>query len=485
MRNPIKKGLKQQSRKAVAKQRIRKPLETEPLNIEEVNLSPTKHGIEMSFDKHLLQDSREPSQTVRRPEPVISIKEQIRKRQRVHRTQFSVSFPALPSPSSSTDIRLDNWGPKDHRIPLLGISAPESSYEDVLNLLQHNQASTEYMAVKKEIEKLSSEISALEKDRSWLDTKRKNMLNSPSSSFSPSKPNGPVVDWDVRKVLDSTGLGDEERKKLQLIRGNCLTISIQNPRAKEVFLSKCGFKQSYFKSSKRTAPGDTITLGAQNCRSGGAGSSVRHVTLMNNTHGSKSAFFFSRDNGKAQTWGHLPPKLYRRMKGSSSSGSQTGDLVYLSTGPHGSYYAEFKSGECCWGSAIEDRDFHNILQAWDVYRVVFGPIEMFEDERGNTRATNSWIILGRDGRAAWKNLPSRLHNRLESRLANWAAPAEVALGPGDSYFVRFLDGSVDYCLPAEVAKVCEYIERHGGSITDIALHPDISHDYVIRHTELR
>ena len=45
MRNPIKKGLKQQSRKAVAKQRIRKPLETEPLNIEEVNLSPTKHGI--------------------------------------------------------------------------------------------------------------------------------------------------------------------------------------------------------------------------------------------------------------------------------------------------------------------------------------------------------------------------------------------------------------------------------------------------------
>jgi hypothetical protein len=169
----------------------------------------------------------------------------------------------------------------------------------------------------------------------------------------------------------------------------------------------------------------------------------------------------------------------------ANSGHEIGDLIYLSTGPHGCYYAEFRSGECWWGSAVEDHDFHSIIQAWDVYRVVFGPIETFEDERGNSRVTNSWIILGRDGRAAWKNLPSRLHHRLESRLANWAAPAEVALGPGDSYFIRFLDGSVDYCLPAEVAQVCEYIERLGGSITDIALHPEISHDFLIRHTEMR
>jgi hypothetical protein len=35
--------------------------------------------------------------------------------------------------------------------------------------------------------------------------------------------------------------------------------------------------------------------------------------------------------------------------------------------------------------------------------------------------------------------------------------------PGDLYFVRFLDGSVDYCLPAEVAQVCEYVEKNGGT----------------------
>jgi hypothetical protein len=73
------------------------------------------------------------------------------------------------------------------------------------------------------------------------------------------------------------------------------------------------------------------------------------------------------------------------------------------------------------GNAVEDDDFHSIIQAWDVYRVVFGPIDAFEDVRGNKILSNSWIIriiLGWDDRAAWKNLPSRLHYGLESRLAN-------------------------------------------------------------------
>jgi hypothetical protein len=65
-----------------------------------------------------------------------------------------------------------------------------------------------------------------------------------------------------------------------------------------------------------------------------------------------------------------------------------------------------------------------------------------------------------------------------------SAPAEVSLGPGGSYFIRFLDGTVDYCLPAEIAEVCEDIERRGGEITNITLHPEISHDFVIRHTAL-
>ncbi|OEU20662.1 hypothetical protein FRACYDRAFT_267721 [Fragilariopsis cylindrus CCMP1102] len=140
------------------------------------------------------------------------------------------------------------------------------------------------------------------------------------------------------------------------------------------------------------------------------------------------------------------------------------------------------------------------MHSWNVYRVAFGPIESVKhdnhelqiptaqpsEKKHNDKAisTNSWIILSHDGRAAWKNLPSRLSNKLEERLANRAAPVEVSLGPGDSYFVRFLDGSIDYCLPAKVARVCERIEQRGGTITNISLHPDISHDFVIRHTEL-
>ena len=178
---------------------------------------------------------------------------------------------------------------------------------------------------------------------------------------------------------------------------------------------------------------------------------------MSSNSGTSFGMFLSRDTGKAQTWGRLPPKLYRRIQEDGDT-TEIGDIVYLSTGPNGSYFAEFRSGECWWGSAVEDREFQAILHSWDVYRVVFGRMESFTDDQGNAKVTNSWIILGRDGRAAWKNIPSRLQHCLERRLSTWAAPAEVALGPGDSYFVRFLDGTVDYCLPAQIASVCEYIE---------------------------
>jgi hypothetical protein len=447
-----------------------------PLNIEEINVHDTTNGIEVSFDFGSQEEEREPQQKPR--EPVISIQEQIRQRQKVYRTQFSVSFPALQPSNSINNVFFDNWRPKDHRIPLLGYSLVDVSYQDVMGLLENSQVTDEYSAVQEELKKTEAEISALHKDRNWLETSLRKMTHS-LQSFSPTKNKGGTVDWDVRTILGSTDLEDAEQLKLQTVRGNCLTLHMQNPKAKEAFLSKCGNKPL---SNKRRAPGDTVTLGLDNCKPGGAGATVRHVSVMSGGTGANatSSFFISRDTGKSFTWGRFPPKLFRRMKENDS-----GDLVYLSTGPQGSYYAEFRSGECWWGSAVDDDDFHSILQAWDVYRVVFGPIIAFEDERGNKKMTNSWIILGRDGRAAWKNLPSRLHHQLESRLANQSAPAEVALGSGDSYYVRYLDDTVDYCLPAVVAEVCEHIELHGGSITDIVLHPEISHDFVIRHTEMK
>jgi hypothetical protein len=449
------------------------------VNLEEMNVNETNSGIEVSLDAVYKEESRDPAHS--RMEPVISLKKQIMQRQRVHKAQFSVSFPAL---DSKGDASMDKWRPQDHRIPLLGVSRAEPAYEDVLSLLQNSQVSTEYGALSQELTLMTAEIDALEKDRNRLETSLTKMSNS-STSFAAGKTGGDSVDWDVRKVLDANGLVSQDRKKLQAKRGNCLTLSLQSSKAKENFLSRCGAKLGQLNSNKRRAPGDTVTLTPTNCKPGGAAVGMRHVSLMSSENGSHSSFFFSRDTGKSQTWGRLSAKLFRRIKQAGSAGHEISDIVYVSTGPHGCYYAEFRSGEIWWGNAVEDNDFHAILEQWDVYRVVFGPIEVFEDEHGNSRVANSWIILGRDGRAAWKNLPSRLQHQLESRLANWAAPAEVSLGPGDSYFIRFLDGTVDYCLPAEVAQVCDHIERYGGSITEIALHPEISHDFLIRHTEMR
>jgi hypothetical protein len=56
------------------------------------------------------------------------------------------------------------------------------------------------------------------------------------------------------------------------------------------------------------------------------------------------------------------------------------------------------------------------------------------------------------------------------------------LGYGDSYFVRFLDGSVDYNLPAHMAEAME--DAATRSPTSICLHPELPDDYIVRHRGL-
>jgi len=308
----------------------------------------------------------------------------------------------------------------------------------------------------------------------------------PSPTGPGSRQNGVYGNfWDVNVLLGNSRskLSPDEKDKLKSVRGVCLSVHIHNPRAREALLSKCGSKLARSRGFQQNGQRETsfVTLEPSNCRRGGAGENIQHLAIM---HGNDAgaAFFFSRDNGKSYTWGHLPPRLFLRMK--QEGLDRDNDLVYLSTGPRGSYYAQFRTGHCWWGNAVEnDNDFHTIMNEWEVYRVVFGPIITHEHD-GEKYTTSSWIILGRDGRAAWKNIPSRLHNLLSSRLADWAAPAEVALGCGDSYFVRFLDGSIDYCLPATIADECSRIELRGGSITGVVLHADVSNDFIIRHTQV-
>jgi hypothetical protein len=102
----------------------------------------------------------------------------------------------------------------------------------------------------------------------------------------------------IQKLLnDSSQLGPDVQRQLQQKRGNCLTVHFSNQRAKEVFLTKCGAKIPRSKNSKERAPGDTITFGPNNCGAGGAGTLVRHMTLMSNNNGAHFGFFLSQDTG--------------------------------------------------------------------------------------------------------------------------------------------------------------------------------------------
>ena len=427
----------------------------------------------------------------------------------VHLRQFSLSFPALAKQTSSSSSSsypllgtIDGcYRPRRHRIPLTTTGSTTDlnlSYEDVVRMLKNSKVKDEYSAVTQEIEQMTNEITALKNDRILLeDGYKKSQKQESTATTTATTATTSKIDpkeWDIQKLLRGRQLPpmaksllslDEERM-LKWKRGNCLTMYFQSYKAKEVFTNKFGAKIASVQTNKRMAPGDTITLGLHNCCSpqdGGAANTLQHLELMNNTNVFKTGFFFSSDSGKAQLWGKLPQRLFERMR-DAGLGYHIGDVVYLSTGPYGSYYAEFCSGECWWGIAVDDGDLLEKLQEWDVYRVIFGKIQTITNERNEERVLTSWIVLGRDGRVAWKNIPSRLHRRLESRMSHESAPAEVSLGPGDSYFVRFLNGTIDYCLPAEIAEVCESIERQGGQITNLTL-SESSHDFVIRHTELR
>ncbi len=61
------------------------------------------------------------------------------------------------------------------------------------------------------------------------------------------------------------------------------------------------------------------------------------------------------------------------------------------------------------------------------------------------------------------------------------APCEVSLGMDGTYFVRLLDGSVDYSLPNFVADVIDKLEADGKKIRNVALHVD-TFDCFIRYS---
>ena len=478
-------------------------------------------------------------QQQRRVKGMISFSDQMAKRRKIYRSQYCTSasrrsaFPPTAEGEPPAAVPVD-FKVGRHRVPIFGrrLLTAFPTFDDALFLLRGYEVRDEHSCVRDELAKVGTEISALEKDRNRLEERALNLVvdedddgddgegdgsassaaaaDGSSSSAAAVRRKGQK--WDVHTTLASPAeiLSQQERGALQKRRGLALTVCLHNQQARGVFLARCGSVASVIRAEQQRArngggrssrpatgdgsgDGDVICLRPETCRDGGAAATIQHVALLkgaptggHNSGGSASdsAFFISRDKGKSYFWGHLPDRLFRRMKNAGFDPKHHAtDLIYLSTGPMGCYYAQFRSGECWWGSIVDDREFDKICRdrEWDVHRVAFGAGSTVTDGNGHKHTTTSWIILGRDGRAAWKNLPARLHNKLESRLASEAAPVEVALGCGGSYFVRFLDGTTDYCLPAKAARVCRALEKEGVSITSVSLHPELSRDFIIRH----
>ena len=182
-----------------------------------------------------------------------------------------------------------------------------------------------------------------------------------------------------------------------------------------------------------------------------------------------TSYFIKFDSGKSYCRGMLPTSLADRLK---REARDQRSLRYLSTGPSSAYYVEFDNGECWWGTASSqsrgDDALHRLLLELDVHRIAFGD--------------DSWVVVSKDGDLVWKNLPQGLHDVLTSReTVSAAAPCEVSLGIDGSYFVRFLDGTIDYMLPSFVAEVCERLEAKGLLIRNVSLNAD-THDSLIRYS---
>lgn len=422
------------------------------LSNEDMNVAETVNGIEVSLDFI--------------PQPFTQVVDYFhftKKASKVHRSQFRMDIPLfekLPVEKNKTaEARIKN----NHRVPLLNKPDQQMSLQDMVFMLQAHKVTDEIASVKAEIKKLDKEVEAVESDRGELEQE---YLCIPAQEAQHNA-------WDIDYMLKYSS-EPSEKHELQRLRGRCLTIQLKNPKSLDHLCAKLGSKatkRKVYQTRVTVTPKDSTTIAA-----------LSHLSLLPaNTESSSSstpsaAYFLHFDN-KERSEGLIPPRLFRKMK-KFCLGTEM--LKYLATGPGGTYYASFTSGHIWW--YVDDPQFSILAKEWNVYRVAFGETVRLGDT-GKTVST--WFIIHRDGRVAYRNIPQPLQSLLEARLANQPCPSDVSFGSDGAYFVRFLDGQVDYCLPAHSAEMCQWILRRGGKITSVVMHPQLSKDVVIRHTELR
>ena len=204
-------------------------------------------------------------------------------------------------------------------------------------------------------------------------------------------------------------------------------------------------------------------------------------------------FWCISDDNSASCVGMPPPKFAQRLSRErnlpSGAAYPVSNVNYMASGPLGSYFVRFASGETWWGLGGTcpslHEEFTEIMNKIDVRRIAFGPPCSEFMKEGSKVTVVPWVVSGTDGTVAWStSLPSSLERLLSDRPRDLAAPVEVSLGAGGSYFVKFADGDFKCVVSSPLANVCRQIEAKGARITNMILHAE-SHDYVIRHSKFR
>lgn len=390
--------------------------------------------------------------------------------------------------SASRDFTNDHSQKPCHRVrDCRGEQPPSPTHNDhLISKLSAHAMSNEKEAMLTEIAKTDIEISAMKEDI-VLCSKQINYLHESS---------GPLLSWDVKENSKTPTkktpvpqlwenmkkLSRRQRESRFFVKTTkAITSALYEKNSSSVTLRKqrgVYFSYEIF-SQARTQQQTQIDL-AQESFHAQTKKFSRTKKINNLALSGQSSFFINWDNGKWCHHGEMPLNLQNRLKDQSHSFS----ISYLAVGPNISkndpskgryYYSELANSEGWWVNF--DPDFHKAVQKLPVHRVAFG------NPYPGSQGMPSWVVLGKDGRAAWKGIPSHLHIVLSSRDSSLCSACEVSLGPAGSYFVKFLSGEIDYCLPAAMANRCEEIENLGGVITNILLHVDCS-GFIIRHTAL-
>ena len=306
-----------------------------------------------------------------------------------------------------------------HRVPTSANQPMEEHFKNKLAILKSYVSTDEMETAGKELVNLWNEMKAIENDREIA--KQKKIQNLPHTEDAKTQCALPVCNksWDINSYLDvvrtGTGnqkasnhiLGKDQRRRLQQSRGAFVHAGFRKKDDLKEFATKCGGNPNSCQPHKSLQNCKAALFGIELISS--TANTVRHLGIVNGENG--PSFFVSKDDGRFHC-GVIDARLDERLKmiksSSESSSFPQGAIRYLSCGPNKSYFAELVSGRTLWSIGYHDDKFKTIVDECNVHRVAFGSSEH----------DSSWIVITKDGRVAWRNIPCRLHQLLQRRSTN-------------------------------------------------------------------